>query len=73
MRSASGWAAWCFHSFTQAWGLRRNCGSAASGVPSALAGSMVQAVKSTPTPMTLAASTPAAAMAAGMACWKVRR
>ncbi len=73
MRSASGWAAWCFHSLTQACGLRRNSGRAASGVPSALVGSIVQAVKSMPTPMTSAASTPAAAMAAGTASLKVRR
>ena len=68
MRSASGCAAWCFQSFTQAWGSRRSSGSAQRGVPSALVGSIVQAVKSMPTPTTSAGSTPAAASAAGTAC-----
>ena len=52
MRSACGCAAWCFQSLTQACGLPRNSGSAISGVPSALTGSIVQAVKSMATPAT---------------------
>ena len=55
-RLASGCAAWCFDSFTQA------CGCAtrqeAEGAPSALVGSMVQ-VKSMPRPITSAGSMPA--------------
>ena len=58
MRSACGCAAWCFHSLTQACGLPRNSGSAISGVPSALTGSIVQAVKSMATPATARGSTP---------------
>ena len=61
MRSASGWAAWCFQSLIQAWGLSRYSGSRQSGVPSAMVGSMVQAVKSMPMPMTSAGSTPLSA------------
>ena len=37
-RLASGWAAWCFHSLTQACGLSRYAGRAHKGVPSALSG-----------------------------------
>src|SRR5690606_28647620 len=67
MRSACGWAAWCFHSLGQACG--RSGVRSQSGVPSAVAGSTVQAVKSVPMPITSSAGTPAAATAAGTA-WR---
>ena len=73
IRSASGWAAWCFHSFTHACGFARSSGSIASGVPSAVAGSIVQAVKSMPRPMTSAGSTPLSRRTAGTVFWKARR
>ncbi len=72
MRSASGWAAWCFHSFTHACGLPRSSSSTHSGVPSASVGSIVQAVKSIPIPITSAGSTPVSASSAGTASWSVR-
>ena len=46
--SASGWAAWCFQSFTHACGRKRRSGSWQSGVPSAVVGSIVHEVKSMP-------------------------
>jgi hypothetical protein len=54
MRSACGWAAWCFQSFTQACGSSRRSGSRQSGVPSRRVGSIVQAVKSMAMPTTSA-------------------
>jgi hypothetical protein len=71
--SASGWAAWCFQSLTHACGFARSSGSRHSGVPSAVVGSMVQAVKSTPRPITSAASTPDSRRTAGTVRWKTRR
>jgi hypothetical protein len=67
MRSACPWAAWCFHSFVYACGRPANSGRRHSGVPSASAGSTVQAVKSVEMPITRAGSTPASAIAAGTA------
>ena len=66
---ASAWpcAAWCFHSFGQACGSLLRPSTSHSGVPSARAGSTVQAVKSVAMPMTAAGSTPPAASAAGTA------
>ncbi len=61
MRSASGCAAWCFQSLTQACGSRRSSGTWHSGVPSAVVGSIVHEVKSTPMPMTSAGSMPVVA------------
>ena len=73
IRSASGWAAWCFHSLTQACGFARSSGRTASGVPSAVTGSIVQAVKSMPRPMTSAGSTPLSRRTAGTVVWNTRR
>jgi hypothetical protein len=73
MRSACGWAAWCFHSLTQACGLARNSGSAISGVPSAVTGSIVQAVKSMATPATARGSTPLVRTASGTAVFSTCR
>ena len=52
-------------------GLATQLGDAQSGVPSAVVGSIVQAVKSMPTPTTSAGSTPDSARAAGTARWNV--
>ena len=73
IRSASGCAAWCFQSFTHACGSARRSSSRQSGVPSASVGSIVQAVKSMPTPITSAGSTPVSASSAGTVSWNVRR
>ncbi len=62
--SAWSWAAWCFQSFGQAFGSLANSGSRHSGVPSAVVGSMVQAVKSIPMPMTSSGFTREARMVA---------
>jgi hypothetical protein len=67
IRSACACAAWCFHSFGHACLRARYSGSSHSGVPSRRTGSGVEAVKSVPMPMTVAASTPAASIAAGTA------
>jgi hypothetical protein len=53
-------------------GLRRKSGIAQSGVPSAVVGSIVHAVKSMPMPMTSAGSTPDCDSTQGTATWKVR-
>ncbi len=68
MSSASGCAAWCFQSLTQACGSRRQRSTWHSGVPSARVGRIVHAVKSIPRPMTSAGSMPASARADGTAC-----
>ena len=52
MRSASGWAAWCFQSLTHACGSPRSSSIRHSGVPSAVVGSIVHEVKSMPIPIT---------------------
>ena len=72
-RSACGWAAWCFHSFTYACGRSRHSGSPHSGVPSDRVGSTVHAVKSVPMPTTSAAETPLAATAFGTASLSTSR
>ena len=59
MRSACGWAAWCRHSFTYAWGRSLNSPSSHNGVPSASVGTIVHAVKSVPMPTTWPGSIPA--------------
>ncbi len=56
IRSACGWAAWCFHSLGQACGRSRSPATSHSGVPSRSTGSTVQAVKSVPMPTTAAGS-----------------
>ena len=63
MRSASGWAAWCFHNFTNACGRSLYSARCDNGVPSASVGTIVQAVKSVPMPITSPASTPESASA----------
>ena len=73
MRSASGCAAWCFQSLTQACGLARKAGSIERAVPSAVAGSIVHAVTSTPMPMMSAGSTAASRMTAGTAVLSTSR
>ena len=67
MRSACGWAAWCFHSLGYACGRPSRPGIMHSGVPSAVAGRTVQAVKSVAMPITAAGSMPASRTAAGTA------
>ncbi len=73
IRSACGCAAWCFHSFTHACGLAANSGSAISGVPSALTGSIVHAVKSMAMPATARGSTPLLRTASGTAVFRTCR
>ena len=54
-------------------GVGAQLGQDASGVPSAVTGSIVQAVKSMPRPMTSAGSTPLSRRTAGTVAWNTRR
>ena len=71
MRSASGWAAWCFQSLTQACGSARSVGTSHSGTPVSVVGSIVHEVKSIPIPTTSSGVALALRSTSGTVAWIV--